>query len=95
MSASDAHKPHYKRREELDILLDGFERDLTMRVDALIDYCNGYADSILSVTADGDDPHVSSRINAILRQCSVTFNLPDADALDSTDSRESPKPRSQ
>ena len=86
MSAYGAQKSHHKRREELDILLDGFERNLSMRVDALIDYCNGYADSILSVTSDEDDPYVSTRINAILRHYSLTFNLPDGDAQDSPES---------
>jgi hypothetical protein len=65
------------RRDELDTLLDRFEQDLTMRVDALVDYCNGYADSILSVTGVEDDPHVSGRIDAILRQCGLASELAD------------------
>lgn len=73
MGASGADKLPL-RRDELDALLDGFEQDLSMRVDALVDYCNGYANSILSVTGADDDPHVSSRINAILSQCSLAFD---------------------
>jgi hypothetical protein len=65
------------RRDELDALLDGFERDLSTRVDELVDYCNGYANSILSVTGADDDPHVSNRINTILRQCSLAFDSAD------------------
>jgi len=63
------------RREELDALLDGFEQDLSPRAEALVDYCNGYANSILSVTGAADDRHVSSRINAILRQCGLVFEI--------------------
>lgn len=95
MATSGAHTSHYKRREELDLLLDGFEQNLSMRVDALIDYCNDYADSILSVTSDDDDAHVSSRLDAILRHHSLAFNLPDAESLDSKDPSESPSARNQ
>jgi len=72
------------RRDELDALLDNFEQSLSMRVDALIEYGNGYANSILSVTGADDDPHVSSRLNTILRECGLTF-----ESQDSQDSSES------
>ena len=77
MSASGADKVLYKQRDELDALLDGFEQDLSMRVEALIDFCNGYADSILSVTSADDDQHVSNRIDTILRQSGLTFEPQD------------------
>lgn len=76
MGTSDANKVSFKRREELDVLLDGFERDLSRRVDELTDYCNGYANSILSVTEPSDDQYVSDRIQAILQQRGLEFALP-------------------
>lgn len=75
MSAPVKDKSPLKQRDELDALLDGFEHDLTMRVDELVKYCNGYANSILSVTGAEDDPHVSNRINAILSQSGLVFDL--------------------
>jgi len=84
MGASGTDKFQFKGRDELDALLDGFEQDLSMRVDALVDYCNGYANSILSVTGADDDQYACSRINAILRECSLAF-----DSQDSQDSPES------
>lgn len=74
MGASDT-KQLPLRRDELDALLDGFEQDVSPRVEALVDYCNGYANSILSVTGAADDRHVSNRINAILRQCGLVFEI--------------------
>lgn len=83
MGASGTDKFKFKPRDELDALLDGFEQDLAVRVDALVEYCNGYADSILSVTGADDDPHVSSRISAILRECGL--------AIESQVSQDSPE----
>jgi len=80
MGASGTDKFQFKQRDELDAMLDRFEQELSMRVDALIEYCNGYANSILSVTGADDDQHVSNRINAILRECGL---------VDSQDSPES------
>ena len=76
MNASSADKFSFKR-DQLDALLDGFEQNLSTRAKALVDYCNGYANSILSVTGADDDPYVSNRINAILRQCSLAFDSQD------------------
>ena len=68
MGVSSAGKFAFKRREELDALIDGFEQDLLTRFDELVAYCNGYADTILSVTGADDDEYVVNRINAILRE---------------------------
>ena len=83
MRASGTDNFQFKQRDELDALLDSFEQDLSMRVDALVEYCNGYADSILSVTGADDDQHVSSRISAILRECGL--------AIESQESQDSPE----
>lgn len=83
MGASGTDNFQFKQRDELDALLNSFEQDLSMRVDALVEYCNGYANSILSVTSADDDPHVSRRINAILRECGL--------AIESQGSQDSPE----
>jgi hypothetical protein len=66
MDASDRFS--FKRREELDALIDGFDHDLSKRLEQLSAYCNGYADSILSVTGADDDQYVCDRINEVLRK---------------------------
>ena len=69
MGASSAGKfSSFKPRDELDALIDGFEQDLSKRLDELVVYCNGYANSILSVTAADDDQYVCNRINTVLRE---------------------------
>ena len=68
MGISSASKFAFKRREELDALIAGFEKNLSSRLSALSDYCNGYANSILSVTAAEDDQYVCDRINSVLRE---------------------------
>ena len=83
MRASGTDNFQFKQRDELDALLDSFEQDLSMRVDALVEYSNGYADSILSVTGADDDQHVSCRISAILRECGL--------AIESQESQDSPE----
>ena len=77
MGASSADKFSFKRRDELDALIDGFEQDLSARIDDLAAYCNGYANTILSVTGADDDQYVCQRINTILRDRGLPF-----DALD-------------
>lgn len=77
MGASSADKFSFKQRDELDGLIDGFEQDLSARIDDLVAYCNGYANTILSVTGADDDQYVCQRINTILRDRGLPF-----DALD-------------
>jgi hypothetical protein len=81
MGASSASKFSFKRRDELDALIDGFEQDLSVRLDELVSYCNGYANTILSVTGADDDQYVCNRINTILQERGMPF-----DALESHES---------
>ena len=74
MGASSAGKFSFKQREELDTLIYRFEQDLAIRVDDLIAYCNGYANTILSVTSADDDQYVCNRINGILRNRGLQFD---------------------
>ncbi|HEY1140730.1 MAG TPA: hypothetical protein VGE88_11055 [Lysobacter sp.] len=78
MGASSAGKFSFKRRDELDTLIDTFEQDLSARIDDLVAYVNGYADTILSVTGADDDQYVCTRINGILKERGLRF-----DALES------------
>lgn len=68
MASSSADKSSAKSREELDMLIDCFEQDLSSRLDALVAHFNGYADTILSMTSADDDQYVCDRINGILRE---------------------------
>ncbi|GAB3104027.1 hypothetical protein [Lysobacter terrae] len=73
MGASSADKFSFKRRDELDTLIDTFEQDLSTRIDDLIAYANGYADTILSVTSADDDQYVCTRINSMLKERGLRF----------------------
>lgn len=66
MASSNARKFDFKTREQLDALLDDFERDLDYRLDELRVHFDGYADSILGMTGADDDQYVSRRIEAAL-----------------------------
>ena len=74
MGASSADKFSFKRRDELDTLIDTFEQDLSTRIDDLIAYANGYADTILSVTSADDDQYVCTRINNMLKERGLRFD---------------------
>jgi len=82
MGTSSANKfSCFKRRDQLDALVDSFEQDLSSRLDELVAYCNGYANSILSVTGADDDQYVCNRINAVLRQHAILVDaLPPAES---------------
>ncbi|WP_457095521.1 hypothetical protein [Lysobacter sp. P5_B9] len=58
----------FERRDQLDALIDSFEQCLSRLLDELVAYCNGHANSILSVTGEDDDQYVCNRINAVLRK---------------------------
>ena len=74
MGASSADKFSYKRRDELDALIDRFEQDLATRIADLVAYSNGYANTILSVTSADDDEYVCNRINTILKHRGLQFD---------------------
>lgn len=59
---------HNKSRAELDELIDGFEQDLSRRLEDMVSHFNDYADTILSMTGTEDDQYVCERINRILRE---------------------------
>jgi len=67
MAASSAWESSFKRRDELDDLIDKLEQDLSYRLDDLQAHYSAYADTILSMTSADDDQYVSERINTILR----------------------------
>lgn len=67
MPASSARDPDFKRRDELDALIDKFDQDLSYRLQDLQAHFSAYADTILSMTSADDDQYVSERINTILK----------------------------
>lgn len=67
MPESSAWKFDFKRREELDALIDKLEEDLSFRLDDLQAHYSAYADTILSMTSAEDDQYVSERIRTILK----------------------------
>ena len=67
MPASSAWEFSFKRRDELDTLIDKFDQDLSYRLDDLAAHFSAYADTILSMASADDDQYVSERIDAILR----------------------------
>ncbi|MCI4568475.1 hypothetical protein [Lysobacter sp. CFH 32150] len=67
MPESSAWKFSYKRRDELDALIDKFEEELSYRLSDLQAHYSAYADTILSMTGAHDDQYVSERINTILK----------------------------
>lgn len=67
MSASSALESAFKRRDELDALIDKLDRDLAYRLDDLLAHYSAYADTILSMASADDDQYVSERIDRILR----------------------------
>lgn len=67
MPESSAWKFSYKRRDELDALIDKFEEELTYRLGDLQAHYSAYADTILSMTGADDDQYVTERINTILK----------------------------
>lgn len=74
MGASSAGKFSFKRRDELDALIERFERELTHRLEEVSAYCDSYANTILSVTGADDDQYVCNRLNAILRKHALQFD---------------------
>jgi hypothetical protein len=67
MPASSSWQFSFKRRDELDALIDKFDQDLSYRLEDLQAHFSAYADSILSMTSAHDDQYVSERIDAILK----------------------------
>ena len=67
MASSSAAKFRFKRRDELDTLIDQFERDLSVSLNELQAHYATHADIILSMTGADDDQYVCDRLNTILR----------------------------
>ena len=67
MPESSAWKFSYKRRDELDALINKFEEELSYRLGDLQAHYSAYADTILSMTGADDDQYVTERINTILK----------------------------
>lgn len=67
MPASSAWGFSFKRRDELDALIDKLDQDLSYRLEDLQAHYSAYADTILSMTSADDDQYVSERINAVLK----------------------------
>ena len=67
MPASSAWEFSFKRRDELDTLIDRFDQDLSYRLDDLRSHYSAYADTILSMASAEDDQYVSERIDTIFR----------------------------
>ncbi|QSX77761.1 hypothetical protein [Agrilutibacter solisilvae] len=68
MASSNARKFDFKPREQLDLLVDEFERDVDHRLQELRTHLDARAESILSMTGADDDRHVCNRIDAILHR---------------------------
>lgn len=67
MASSSTAKFRFKRRDELDALIDQFERDLSFSLNELQTHYTTHADIILSMTSADDDQYVCDRLNTILR----------------------------
>ncbi|HEY0661956.1 MAG TPA: hypothetical protein VGD21_11635 [Lysobacter sp.] len=67
MAASTAEKFRFKHRDELDTLIDEFERDLSFNLNELQAHYATRADIILSMTGADDDQYVCDRLNTTLR----------------------------
>lgn len=76
MPESSAWKFSYKRRDELDALIDKFEEELSYRLSDLQAHYSAYADTILSMTGADDDQYVTERINTILKARGLLGDTP-------------------
>lgn len=93
MPESSAWKFSYKRRDELDALIDKFEEELSYRLSDLQAHYSAYADTILSMTGADDDQYVSERINTILRSRGLLSDtLANSDPAISSERHAAPAP---
>jgi hypothetical protein len=63
-----SNAPHFtfKKREELDAMIEDFEHDVAYKLAELQSHYGAYADTILSMTSAEDDKYVYERISRIL-----------------------------
>ncbi|MFC5577390.1 hypothetical protein ACFPOA_05085 [Lysobacter niabensis] len=66
MPSSNAPRFSFKKRDELDAMIEDLEHEVAYRLAELQSHYGAYADTILAMTSAEDDQYVYERINRIL-----------------------------